>query len=134
MKRLSQIILAISLVSIFSLMGTVFAGDDTGRRIFKERGCAACHHPTEDQMRLGLGPSLEQVAQAYKDHEGDISKFLRCENGPIVDKTKFPIMHDQVVSLKSLSDAELEALAKFISDEWKSLVDKADSDEGKKTE
>lgn len=132
MKKLSLIILTVSLVSVFSLMGTVLAKNETGWRVFKERGCAACHHPTEDQMRLGLGPSMEQVAQVYKDREGDLTKFLRGEGEPAIDKTKFPIMHDQIVSLKSLSAPELEALANFISNEWESLVDKADSGDKQK--
>ena len=126
MKRLSTMILILSLAAIFSMMRTGFAENEIGRRIYNERGCAACHHPTEDQIRLGLGPSLKQIAQAYKGHEGDITKFLRCERTPIFDKTKFPTMHDQIVLIKALSDSELEALAKFILNEWKSLIDKAD--------
>jgi cytochrome c551/c552 len=108
------------LLFLASLTGTLFFVDagsgeiEEGKAIFEQRSCAACHDPIKDQSVLGLGPSLQQICEAYKGHEGDVSKFLKCESKPLVDRARFSTMHEQVVKLKDLSDSELKALENFI--------------------
>jgi cytochrome c len=87
---------------------------ESGKAIFEKRGCGACHDRTKDQSIDGLGPSLNQIAEAYKGHEGDFISFLKCESSPLVDKARFTIMHEQVVKVKGMSDSELKALEQFI--------------------
>lgn len=90
------------------------AGRD-GARIFQERGCGACHDATKDQSIYGLGPSMEQIAEAYKGREEELTRFLKGGCGPIMDEERFyPTMHGEIVKLKDLSDAEIKELQKHI--------------------
>ena len=81
-----------------------------GGAIFKSKGCSTCHQVSVKTV----GPSLKQIAQAYKGKEGDLIKFLKGEGKPIVDPAKFGIMKPQLNTTKALSDDELKALADFI--------------------
>jgi cytochrome c len=108
------ILFIVCLAGVLSLTAAGSEASESGKVIFEKRGCGACHDRTKDQTIDGLGPSLNQIAEAYKGHEGDLSKFLKCENKPLVDKSRFSIMHEQVVKVKDMSDSELKALEKFI--------------------
>ena len=114
MKKLALILFIVCLAGTLSLIAASSGESESGKAIFEKRGCGACHDRTEDQTTDRLGPSLQQIAEAYKGHEGDFSKFLKCETEPLVDKAKFSIMHEQVVKVKGMSDSELKALEKFI--------------------
>ena len=81
-----------------------------GGALFKSKGCSACHQASVKTV----GPSLKQIAQAYKGKEGDLIKFLKGEAKPIVDPAKFGIMKPQLNTTKAMSDEELKALAEFI--------------------
>ena len=109
-----MILFMVCLAATLSLRVAGSGGSESGKAIFEKRGCGACHDRTEDQTADRLGPSLQQIAEAYKGHEGDFSKFLKCESKPLVDTPRFSIMHDQIVKVKDMSDAELKALEKFI--------------------
>jgi cytochrome c551/c552 len=114
MKKTAVVLFMVCLAATVSLRAAGSGASESGKAIFEKRGCAACHDRTEDQTSDRLGPSLQQIAEAYKGHEGDFSKFLKCESKPLVDEPRFSIMHDQVVKVKDMSDAELKALEKFV--------------------
>lgn len=114
MKKTAMILLIVCIAATVSL-GVASSGEgESGKVIFEKRGCGACHDRTQDQTSDHLGPSLQQIAEAYKGHEGEFCKFLKCESKPLVDEPRFPIMHNQVVKIKDMPDAELKALEKFI--------------------
>ena len=114
MKKTVVILFMVCLAANLSLRVADSGESESGRAIFEKRGCGACHDRTKDQTIDGLGPSLNQIADAYKGHEGDFSKFLNCESKPLVDKARFSIMHEEIVKVKGMSDSELKALEKFI--------------------
>jgi len=114
MKKTAMILFMICLAGTVSLRAAGSGESTSGKVIFEKRGCGVCHDRTKDQTSDRLGPSLQQIAEAYKGHEGELSKFLRCESKPLVDEPRFAIMHDQIVKVKDMSDAELQALEKFI--------------------
>jgi len=119
MKRVAIIIIMLFLAGIYNTGDGHSAEKETssGKIIFEKRGCAGCHDATDDQRRDGLGPSWEQIIKAYKNSDESLIKFLKGECKPIVDKTKFPIMHGQIILLKTCSDSEIKALEKFIISE-----------------
>ncbi len=88
--------------------GGAFATD--GKAIFQSKGCAACHNPTVDTV----GPSLKKIAQVYAGKLDELIAFLKGQGKPHVDPAKFPIMQPQLNQLKSLSDAEIKALAEYM--------------------
>jgi cytochrome c len=114
MKKMSFILSIVCLAGIVSLTASGLGANESGKAIFEKRGCGACHDRTKDQTIDGLGPSLNQIAEAYKGHEEDFISFLKCESNPLVDKARFSVMHEQVVKVKDMSDADLKALQKFI--------------------
>ena len=116
MKKIVIIIFMLCLAGIYNLKEgrSIENGNDPGKTIFEQRGCAACHDSSEDQRRDGLGPSWKQIAKAYENSDEILTKFLKGEGKPIVDKTKFPIMHGQIVLLKTCSESEIKALGRFI--------------------
>lgn len=114
---MKKIVFILFLVGLAGNIPRVDAGSDeieNGKVIFEKRGCGACHDPATDQSVLGLGPSVQQICEAYKGHEGDLSKFLKCESKPRVDPARFSTMHEQIVKVKGMSAPELEALQKFL--------------------
>jgi cytochrome c len=114
-KKIAVILFMVCLAGTLSLRAA--DSGESGKAIFEKRGCGACHDRTKDQSVDGLGPSLKQIAEAYKGHEGELASFLKCERKPLVDEARFSIMHEQVVKVKDMSDAELKALEKFICHE-----------------
>jgi len=117
MKRTALILLMVGIAGLLTLREGASEENEEGARLFKERGCWACHDRTKDQSALGLGPSIEQVAEAYEGHEDEMVKFLRGGCDPIVDEARFPIMHGEIVKMKSLSDSEIRALQKYMCGE-----------------
>ena len=110
------------IIFMWCLTGICFAADESftaceiefGKSVYDQRGCVVCHHPTDDQRRDGLGPSWKVIAEAYKDKGDALTRFLKGDNKPIIDQTQFPMMHGQIILLKTCSDAELKALEKYI--------------------
>jgi cytochrome c len=113
-KKSAVILFMVCLAVNLSLRVADSGESEGGKAIFEKRGCGACHDRTKDQTIDGLGPSLKQIAEAYKGHEGDFIDFLKCESNPLVDKARFSIMHEQVVKVKDMSDSDLKALQKYI--------------------
>jgi len=114
MKRLAFPIMVFCMAWILS-SSEGFSGErKSGRVIFSKEHCGLCHDRTEDQTLWGLGPSWKQIAEAYKGREDDLVRFLKGGCKPIVDESRFQIMHGEIVSIKSLSDSQIEDLVKFI--------------------
>ena len=116
MKKIIIIIFMLCLAGIYNLKEgrSIENETDPGKMVFEQRGCAACHDSTEDQRRDGLGPSWKQIAKAYENSYKSLAEFLKGQCKPIVDKTKFPMMHGQIILLKKCSDSEIKALERFI--------------------
>jgi cytochrome c len=117
MKRTVIILFIIGVAGMLTLREAGSEENKDGIRLFTERGCGACHDRTKDQRVLGLGPSMEQVAEAYRGREDELVKFLRGGCDPILDEARFPIMHGEIVRMKDLSDSEMRALQKYICGE-----------------
>jgi cytochrome c551/c552 len=113
-KKALLILFFISLAGTLSYVDAGSGGNVSGKAVFDQRGCAACHDGTKDQSVLGLGPSFQQICEAYKDSDADLNKFMKCESSPLLDKARYSTMHEQIVKIKSLSDAELKALLHYI--------------------
>ena len=90
---------------------------EIGVQLFEQRGCGACHDRTKDQTLYRLGPSLNQIAEAYKGREADLELFLKGGCDPIVDEVRFEIMHGEIVKIKGLSDSQIRDLRKYICGE-----------------
>ncbi len=90
---------------------------EIGVQLFQQRGCGACHDRTMDQTVYRLGPSLEQIAEAYQGQEADLELFLKGGRDPIVDEVRFEIMHGEIVKIKGLSDSQIRDLRKYICEE-----------------
>ncbi|MGD2063853.1 MAG: c-type cytochrome [Nitrospirota bacterium] len=85
-----------------------------GAEIFQSNGCIVCHDAAEDRVADGLGPSLEAIAATYKGQKDALIRFLKDEGKPRLHPEEYPIMEDQLDSIKGLSDDEREALATFL--------------------
>jgi cytochrome c len=82
-----------------------------GEELFNGIGkCYACHQP--DQKILA--PSLQEIAEIYKEKGSDMVSFLRGEGKPIVDPSQYQLMLPNIEVTKTLSDAELQALEAYV--------------------
>ena len=127
LKSLS-ILVTLAVFAVISFPARAVCGEEApvipeergpGSRLYEQRGCGACHAPERDQTVYGLGPSLKQIAEAYKGREDQLVSFLQGACDPILDARKqpaYPVMHGQIVKLRDLSPAELHALARYIFD------------------
>lgn len=91
---------------------SVSAGD--GEDLFNANGCPACHHPTENRVEKGLGPSLTGIAEAYRGEPRALVEFLRGDADPRLHPDKYPLMKAQLARLINLSESELRALAEHL--------------------
>jgi cytochrome c len=111
MKKLIAISAAMLVPAL--LFGASAQAED-GAAIFQAKGCVACHDATQDRTAQGLGPSLQQVAAAYKGDQAGLVAFLKGEGEPKVAPDKYPIMKSQLAITQALTDAERDALAQFL--------------------
>jgi len=106
-------IIAIAAVSALLVSAGVYAED--GAALFKSKGCAACHHPTNDQTAKGLGNSIAQVKAAYGSDKAGLINFLKGNDQPKLDAKKYKqIMKAQLANIKSLPDSSIAAIADFL--------------------
>jgi len=90
---------------------TVKTPDALGKEIFEGRGnCASCHQVDQKV----IGPSIQEIAQTYKDKKGDIVTFLKGNADPIVDPSQFAVMQTNLPITKAMSDEELKAIEAYI--------------------
>ena len=114
MKKILLMLYFVCMVGIPHLAAEGAGENINGGELFQKRNCAVCHDATKDQSRYGLGPSLKQISEAYKGREEECITFLKGGCKPRMDESRFPIMHEQVVSLKDLSDSQVRSLSRFI--------------------
>jgi len=84
-----------------------------GKKLFGAKGCTACHFETTKI----IGPSVKDIAEVYKKEKGEIFKFLRGENDPIVDlnTTQVAIMKANITSMvDKISDEDLANIIIYI--------------------
>jgi cytochrome c len=82
-----------------------------GQEIFESKGnCFACHKPNQKIV----GPSIEEIANIYKEKNGDIVSFLKGNEEPIVDPSQFEVMKTNFAITKNMSDEELNALESYM--------------------
>ena len=117
MMRLGFILFMVGMTAMITPKEGVSEESEMGTRLFEERGCGACHDRTQDQTIYRLGPSLEQIAEAYKGHEDELELFLKGGSDPIIDEARYEIMHGEIVKIKGLSDSQIEDLRKYICGE-----------------
>ncbi len=101
--------IVLGLVGVGFLVSTSMAAD--GKAIFKSKGCAMCHKETVN----AVGPSVKHIAEVYK---GDVKKmvaYLKGEHPAIVDPKKEAMMKRFLKKLHTLSEGDLEALAKYLA-------------------
>ncbi len=125
---MKNILLLLVLLSLFSCKkeekkealypetGTAQTPVELGREIFEGKGnCFACHKPDQKV----IGPSILEIAQAYKKQNGSIVAFLKEEAKPIVDPAQYETMKANFAITKNLSDEELKALEAYMYSEPK---------------
>ena len=117
MKNMAFIFLIVILAGTCPQLTESSEKEKIGYTVFEQRGCGACHDRTKDQTIHRLGPSLEQIAEAYEGREEDLETFLKGGCGPIVDEARYEIMHGEIVKLKGLSDAQIRDLRLYICGE-----------------
>ena len=111
---MAKIFTAILVISLIAATALSIQAADEGQAFFEKRGCASCHHPTQDQSAKGLGPSVEQIADAYKDDRAGLVTFLKGSGGPRVYPDKFPMMQGPLAGLSTLPEEDLGKLADHI--------------------
>ena len=85
--------------------------EQVGETIFNGKGnCATCHKVDTKT----IGPSVQEIAQIYKDKNSDIVKFLKGEGEPIVDPSQYEVMKANFAITKAMSDDELKGLEAYI--------------------
>ena len=84
---------------------------EEGEAIFKSQGCISCHKKAGASK---VNPSLAEISQAYQGKEEQLIKYLKGESEPIVRPDKAGLMKSKIEKTKSLSDADLKALADYL--------------------
>ncbi|GAA4050575.1 c-type cytochrome [Flavobacterium chungnamense] len=84
---------------------------EKGKEIFEGKGtCATCH---KLDIKL-VGPSIQDIAEIYKEKNANMITFLKGEGKPIVDPTQYEVMKANFALTKTFSDEELESLEQYI--------------------
>jgi cytochrome c len=84
---------------------------ELGKELFEGKGnCIACHL-TDQKV---IGPSIQDIAKAYKVQNGSIVSFLKEEAKPIVDPSQYEVMKANFAITKTMTDEELKALEQYI--------------------
>jgi len=83
-----------------------------GKKLFESNkaACFSCH-----QMdKKVIGPSIIEIAEIYKEQNGDMVAFLRKQAEPIVDPSQYNVMETNFAILKTMSDEELRSLEAYM--------------------
>jgi cytochrome c len=81
-----------------------------GEKLFTEKTCTTCHKP---DTKL-VGPSLKDIAAAYKGNKDGLKAFLKGEGKAIVDPSQESVMHPQIAITKALPAEQLDQITDFI--------------------
>ncbi len=81
-----------------------------GQKLYNEKGCLVCH-----QLNTKLiGPSVKDIAAAYKGNKKGLTAYLKGEGKAIVEPAQGEIMKPQILITKALPDKELDAMVDYI--------------------
>lgn len=81
-----------------------------GEKLFKDKGCVVCH-----QLNTKLiGPSLVDVAKAYKGKRDQLNSFLKGDSKSIIDPAQHAIMEPQILITKAMSEADRMAIVEYL--------------------
>jgi cytochrome c len=81
-----------------------------GEKLFKDKGCVVCH-----QLNTKLiGPSLVDVAKAYKGKKDQLNSFLKGDSKSIIDPAQHAIMEPQILITKAMSEADRMAIVEYL--------------------
>jgi cytochrome c len=84
--------------------------EQLGKELYDGKGnCVACHQPEEKV----IGPSMQEIATAYKAKNANMPAFLKGEAAPIVDPSQYDVMKTNFAITKTMSDEELKALEAY---------------------
>ncbi|WKW47030.1 c-type cytochrome [Myroides sp. JBRI-B21084] len=83
-----------------------------GQELF-ESNKAACYSCHKVDQKV-IGPSVKEIAEIYKEQNGDLVAFLRKKAKPIVDPTQYNVMETNFAILKTMSDEEIKSLEAYI--------------------
>src|SRR5690554_7611686 len=83
-----------------------------GKKLFNSNkaACYSCHH----MDKKVIGPSIIEIAEIYKEQNGDMIAFLRKQAEPIVDPSQYNVMETNFAILKTMSDEELRSLEAYM--------------------
>lgn len=83
-----------------------------GKALFESNkaACFSCHVPDKKIV----GPSIKDIATAYKEKNGNMVAFLRKKADPIVDPSQYNVMETNFAILKTMSDEEIKSLEAYI--------------------
>lgn len=85
--------------------------ENLGKELFEGKGaCIACHR-VETKL---VGPSVQDMAKAYKEKNGDLVAFLKEEAQPIMDPSQYEIMKANFAITKAMSNDELKEIEAYI--------------------
>ena len=99
------------MISAVCILAMNSALADEGEAIFESQGCISCH---KKESTSKVNPSLTEISQAYQGKEEQLIKYLKGESEPIVRPEKASLMKGKIEKTKSLSDADLKALAGYL--------------------
>nr|WP_317632063.1 c-type cytochrome [uncultured Flavobacterium sp.] len=82
-----------------------------GKEVFNGKGmCYSCHLPEKKV----IGPSIKEIAQIYRDRNGDMKAFLLEKAEPIVDPSQYATMKTNFNITKNIPEEELEAVIAYM--------------------
>ena len=93
------------------MLGTMlWAGNTVGEAAFQSLRCHTCHKPD----RRSAGPSLSEIAKAYRGQQQGLVQYLKGETEPLIDLGKRKVMERKLKKTKEISDTERKDLADYI--------------------
>ena len=84
-----------------------------GEGIFAFSGCVACHQVNQTTV----GPSIKEMALAYKDKSDKLRSFLKEESDAIMLPELYAAMQPNLAITKEMSDEDLNLLIEYIMTE-----------------
>lgn len=89
---------------------------EQGKELFEGVGTCATCHKLDTKV---VGPSLLDIAQAYKENKASIASFLNEESKPIVDPSQYTVMKANFAITKNMKPEERQALEQYIMSQAK---------------
>ena len=81
-----------------------------GEKIFKDKGCVACH---QLDTKL-IGPAVKEISKAYAGKMENLNSFLKGTSKSIIDPAKHVLMEPQIAITKAMSDTDRTAIVEYL--------------------